>query len=104
MNAPQFSFSRIPVYAPANDVIKAVVAEEKRICDAIDARMNEVRDEFSALVDRLRMLEGSLESTKGFFARFLVKREMKDIARRIRDNRSQLDELATARWRRTYGP
>ncbi len=104
MKAPKFSFSKVPVFGAPTDIIKAVVAEETRVCEAIDARIVEVRDEFSALVDRLNALEERLEQTNGIVARFLVKSEIKAVSRRIRDNRSQLDELTTARWRRTYGP
>ena len=103
MRLPKFDLSNLPVQVDSNNYLKAIVAEENRVCGPIDARISVLEDEFCALVRQVKLLNGKLDQTEGFFKRWGIRNELQTMLRRVNDNRQQRSELNEARWRRTYG-
>lgn len=103
MNAPHFDVTRIPLHPSDGNYMAAVVNEERRVCGAIDERLDGISNDFVSLTNEARELVSRLNHTRGFFARWAIRRRIKAITRRVSDNLSVRNELVTARWRRTYG-
>lgn len=103
MNAPHFDVTRIPIHPSHPDWMSAVIREEQRVCGPIDERMAAVTKQFVSLSDEATELASRLKYTRGFFARWGIRRRIKAINRRILDNMSVSNELVTARLNRTYG-
>jgi uncharacterized protein (UPF0335 family) len=102
MNLPKFNLANLPTQVDSNTYLKAVVAEENRVCCKIDKRISVLEDEFIAMAGEMKQLTTRLYG-EGFFARMLTRVEIKKLSRRLDDNRTMRNELTTARWRRTYG-
>jgi hypothetical protein len=100
MNAPHFNVANLPFLA-GNDYMKAILAEEKRCCSGIDARILEVEGEYLRMSAQLTAL--AKEEVHGFFAAWGMHRKMKSLVRRMSWHRDVLAKLYDARWRRTYG-
>lgn len=103
MNAPQFDINRIPLNPSDPGFMEAVVTEEKRVCGAIDDRLDKLVGEFGLLAKEALELAVKLQTTPGFFARWALRRRIKCITRRLRDNSTMRNELTSARLKRTYG-
>ena len=101
MNAPHFDFDKLPLKADGSSYIRAVLAEQHRVCDTIDARRRELEDEFCAMVDEMNALKLSLHG-KGFFAQWTIRTKMVALGYRISTNRDMRHELVCARILRTY--
>lgn len=103
MNLPAFNLLNLPIRVDSYNYPKAVVAEENRVCGALDARISTLEDEFIAMVKQYEALEATFESAGGFFRRLGLRGDMKRLLSRINDNRNMRSELNIARWKRTYG-
>jgi hypothetical protein len=103
MKAPYFDVTRIPLHPSDGSFMASVVNEERRVCGGIDDRVRSLVDDFVSLAREVKELYARLENTRGFFARWTLRRRIRAITRRLSDNMSVRNELATARWRRTYG-
>ena len=102
MNLPKFNLANLPTQVDSNAYLKAVVAEENRVCRSIDERISVLEDEFISMAGEMKQLTARL-CNEGFFARMLTRGEIKKLSRRLDDNRTMRNELTIARWRRTYG-
>ena len=102
MRLPKFDLSNLPVQVDSDAYLKAVLAEENRVCGPLDARIKVLEDEFCALGRAYKLLSEKYDQTDGFFARWSIRNDMKLMLRRISDNRHMRSELTVARWRRTY--
>ena len=49
MNIPQFNLDNLPINADSCDYLRAIIAEEKRVCGPIDARTRVLENEFIKL-------------------------------------------------------
>jgi hypothetical protein len=103
MNIPKFNLANLPVGVDSFNYPKAIVAEENRVCGALDERISTLEDEFIAMVRQYEALEEKFAIADGFFKRWGIRNDMKALLRRINDNRNMRSELNDARWRRTYG-
>ena len=103
MNAPYFDVTRIPTDPCHPDFILAVIREEKRVCDPIDARIFEEADRFQALYREIKALEARLGATRGFFARWGIRMQLDELHRRLDNTRTVHYRLSMERWKRTYG-
>jgi hypothetical protein len=103
MNIPHFDITRIPVDPSSSDFMSAVVREERRVCGALDERIDALVSEFVSLAREAKELAMSLDTTNGFFARMKIRSKLRAVGRRLSDNMDIRNELVTARWRRTYG-
>ena len=103
MNIPYFDITRIPVDPSSPDFMSAVVREEKRVCGALDERIDALVAEFVSLVREEKELATSLNTTSGFFARMKIRSRQRSVRCHLSDNMDIRNELVTARWRRTYG-
>ena len=101
MNAPHFDVNNLPLTADSDGYIKAVLTEEHRVCDKIDARILEVENAYLVLGNELKSLSQSIEGL-GMFDRWKIRSWMKIIAYRMSCHRAVLADLYDARWRRTY--
>lgn len=77
--------------------------EEKRVCGAIDERIETLVEEFMKLSREARELALSLDTVDGFLARWHIRKQLKRLGRSLFDNMAMRNELITARWKRTYG-
>ena len=102
MNVPHFNFDNLPFPDGSSDYVHAVLAEQHRVCDTIDARRYTLVNDFIAMIDEIKALELILEKTKGFFARWNVRNKIYLLNSRIDTNRDQRHELVCARIVRTY--
>lgn len=101
MRAPKFDITRLPTTASAADYMRAVLDEEKRVCGAIDARLTELENEFLRIAKQVQDMQRK-QAESGFFRRFVIGLDIKELTRRLDDNRTMRHELMDARWRRTY--
>lgn len=103
MKAPYFDVTRIPLHPSDPNWMSAVVNEERRVCGAIDERLDDISNDFVSIANEATELESRLRCTRGFFARWSIRRRIKALSRRVSDNLAVRNELVTARWKRTYG-
>jgi hypothetical protein len=104
MNAPNFNFDNVPIHPTetGSGFLSAALTEQKRVCGTIDQRISELEDEFIAMVDEMKALTASLDTTRGFFKRWSIHTKMYNLGGKISINRDMRYELVCARISRTY--
>ena len=100
---PNFNFDNLPVH-PTEPMtfVKSAMAEQKRVCEPIDRRLDELEDEFVAMANEMKALTISLDTTKGIFKRWGIRNKMYNLGRKISINRDMRYDLVCARIERTY--
>jgi len=102
MNIPHFNLDNLPINADSCDYLRAVVAEEKRVCGPIDARTRDLEDEFIKLAYQTEALKRTLDQTKGFFAKWVIHTQITALDYKINTNRDMRYSLVCERIKRTY--
>lgn len=103
MNAPHFNTEKLPETFGSFEWMNAVIAEEHRCCDAIDARYKKINDEYVNLCREKSHLQAESNRTTGFLASFRISSKLRKIEREMKWRRDVMDELLDARLARTYG-
>jgi len=102
MNIPYFNLDALPLKVDSYDYLRAVVAEEKRVCGPIDDRIRDLENKFVELVNQMEALQLTLNQTKGFFARWTIRTKMVALTYKIDTNRDMRYSLVCDRIKRTY--
>ena len=102
MNAPFFNTKNLKSPFGSAAWMGDIIAEEKRCCGTIDARINKLRDERIALGEEFAAVQEQLETEQGFFARLRLTFKLRNINKQMEWRRLALSELFDARITRTY--
>lgn len=102
MNLPYFDLDALPLKVDSHNYLRAVMAEEKRVCGGIDDRIRELENKFIELVNQVEALKLTLDKTKGFFAKWTIRTKMVALCYKIDTNRDMRYSLVCARINRTY--
>ena len=102
MNLPNFDFDNLPVYPIDNSYLHAALAEEKRVCTAIDDRLRDLSLQFVEMANQMKILKLASDNSDGFFARWRIHSEMAALDHKIETNRAMRYSLTCARIERTY--
>jgi hypothetical protein len=103
MKAPYFNTNNLPETWGSVEWMNAVVAEEHRCCDDIDARYSKLNSEYVNLCRQRSKLDHEKASTNGIFACICLHFKTKSIDSEMKWRRDVMDELIDARIARTYG-
>lgn len=102
MNAPHFNTKNLPSSWGSSAWMQAVITEEKRCCDGIDKRHEQLHAEFTALHAQLNEAEKQMKVERGLFARIGLHFKMKRLRREMAWRQHGLIELCDAKAARMY--
>jgi hypothetical protein len=83
------------------DIVNRLEEKQRQTCGPIDARISDLSGEFTVMIREYNRLKETIFNTKGWWASFKLRRQLKSLVEKMNINRDLRKVLYTERWRRT---